>query len=338
MEITMKIFTDRDRAALKAAIPKLAPLVGADKFVGAYEAFKILVDSRREERVNRYCLALLSELDEVDLQEINSGDENLDIDFGDLLQSCMDDSDSRKTEAYARLTVAIRLRNLDAEYRRYFILALKQLSSKELGLLQQGYVARHWEIVPEEGFDVLNQATVYDPKKLGIIGGLSVEVFRRLGFLDDDGITALGVIFVESTHSKDDLTPDALEWRVWQENPIAVVVGDPRKVVPFKEAMKNHRVKVSELADSVLGGARNDRVAFNAVAFLGPFGSWSHNQRMKWSGYTDKYPSQCMLIDAEGGSLNGRYCKTFSVHDPLDETARSMLRHYNYIVDDPIIP
>lgn len=92
----MKIFTDRDRAALKAAIPKLAPLVGADKFVGAYEAFKILVDSRREERVNRYCLALLSELDEVDLQEINSGDENLDIDFGDLLQSCMDDSDSRK--------------------------------------------------------------------------------------------------------------------------------------------------------------------------------------------------------------------------------------------------
>lgn len=46
------------------------------------------------------------------------------------------------------------------------------------------------------------------------------------------------MIFVESTHSKDDLTPDALEWRVWQENPIAVVVGDPRKVVPFKEAMK----------------------------------------------------------------------------------------------------
>lgn len=72
----------------------------------------------------------------------------------------MDDSDSRKTEAYARLTVAITLRNLDAEYRRYFILALKQLSSKELVLLQQGYVAKHYEIVPDDGFEILNQAAV----------------------------------------------------------------------------------------------------------------------------------------------------------------------------------
>ncbi|AZZ76379.1 hypothetical protein CCX46_14860 [Pseudomonas sp. RU47] len=334
----MKFLTGRDKAALKAMIPKLAPLVGADKVVGAYEAIKLVVDSRKEERVNRYCLALLSEVSDVDLNEMDSWDENLDIDFGDLLQTCMDDSDSRKTEAYARLTIAIRLRNLDAEYRRYFILALKQLSSRELELLQRGYVARHWEIIPDAGFDVLNQATVYNPKKLGIVGGLSVEVFRRLGFLNNDGITALGETFVESTHSKDDLTPLALEWRAWQQSPIAVVVGDQRKVAAFKEAMKNYRVKVSELADSVLTDTRNNRVAFTAVVFLGPFGGWTHRQRMNWSSYTDKNPGQCILIDAEGGTLNGRYCMTFSVHNSLDETARSILRHYEYIVDDPIIP
>ncbi|AIB42916.1 hypothetical protein [Pseudomonas sp. WCS374] len=334
----MTFLTDRNKAAVKAAIPKLAPLIGVDKLLGAYEAIKILADHRREERVNRYCLALLPELGEVDLQDLSSGDESLDIDFGDLLQTCMDDSDSRKTEAYARLTVAITLRNLDAEYRRYFILALKQLSSKELGLLQQGYVARQWEIVPDEGFDILNQATVYDHKKLGIIGGLSVEVFRRLGFLNGEGITALGEAFVESTHSKDNLTPDALGWRVWQKEAIAVVVGDPRKTMAFKEAMKNHRVKVSELADSVLTGSRDDRIAFKALTFLGPFGGWTHSQRMKWSGYTDKHHGQCISIDTEGGTLNGQYCKTFSVHSPLDETARSILRHYKYVVDDPIIP
>ncbi|MGP5468808.1 hypothetical protein ACTXNP_21205, partial [Pseudomonas helleri] len=238
----MNFLTDKDKAVLKAVFPKLAPLVGADKFVGAYEAVKILLDSRREERVNRYCLALLSELDEVDLQEIISGNESLKIDFGDLLQTCMDDSDSKKTEAYARLTAAITLRNIDAEYRRYFILALKQLSSKELLLLQQGYVARHSEIVHDDGFEVLNQATVYNPQKLGVIGGLSVEVFRRLGFLNNDGITSLGEKFVESTHSKDDLTADALGWRVWQKEAIAVVVGDLRKLILFREVMKNHRV------------------------------------------------------------------------------------------------
>ena len=337
-EIAMKFLTDRDKAALKAAIPKVAPLVGADKFVGAYEAVKILLDSRREERVNRYCLALLSELDEADLQEIISGNESLKVDFGDLLQTCMDDSDSKKTEAYARLTAAITLRNLDAEYRRYFILALKQLSSKELLLLQQGYVARHSEIIHDDGFEVLNQATVYNPKKLGVIGGLSVEVFRRLGFLNNDGITSLGEKFVESTHSKDDLTADALGWRVWQKEAIAVVVGDPRKLVPFKEVMKNHRVKVSELAESVLTSARNNRIAFTAIVFLGPFGGLTHSQRMTWSGYTDKHPGQCILIDAEAGTLNGRYSKTFSLHAPIEETARSILHHYKYIVDDPIIP
>ena len=337
-EIAMNFLTDKDKAVLKAVFPKLAPLVGADKFVGAYEAVKILLDSRREERVNRYCLALLSELDEVDLQEIISGNESLKIDFGDLLQTCMDDSDSKKTEAYARLTAAITLRNIDAEYRRYFILALKQLSSKELLLLQQGYVARHSEIVHDDGFEVLNQATVYNPQKLGVIGGLSVEVFRRLGFLNNDGITSLGEKFVESTHSKDDLTADALGWRVWQKEAIAVVVGDLRKLILFREVMKNHRVKVSELADSVLTSARNNRIAFTAVVFLGPFGGLTHSQKMKWSGYTEKHPGQCILIDAEAGTLNGRYSKTFSVHDPLEETARSILHHYKYIVDDPIIP
>lgn len=337
MEIAVKILTSKDKAALKAVIPKLATFLGAGQGVAAYDAIKSLIDARRKERVNRYCLALLSELSEVELPEINSWDD-LDIDFGDLLQTCMDDSDSRKTEAYARLTVAIRLRNLDAETRRYFILALKQLSSKELGLLQQGYVARRWEIVPDDGFNVLDQATVYNPKKLGIIGGLSVEVFRRLGFLNNDGITALGEIFVESTHSKDNLTPDALEWRVWQKEPIAVVVGDPRKVAPFKQVMKNYRVKVIELAHSVLTGDRNDRIPFTAVIFLGPFGSLSPSQRMKWSGYTDKNAGQCTSIDAEGGSLNGRYCKTFSVHAPLEETARLILRHHKYIVDDQILP
>lgn len=165
-----------------------------------------------------------------------------------------------------------------------------------------------------------------------------MEVFRRLGFLNGEGITALGEAFVESTHSKDNLTPDALGWRVWQKEAIALVVGDPRKVASFKEAMKNHRVKISELAESVLTGSRHDRIAFKAVTFLGPFGGWTPSQRMKWSGYTHEHPAQCTSIDAEGGTLNGAYCKTFSVHNALDETVRSILSHYKYIVDDPIIP
>lgn len=149
----------------------------------------------------------------------------------------MDHSDGRKTEAYARLTVAISLVNLNADYGRYFILALKQLTSKDLGPLQQRYVARHCEIIPDDGFDILNQ--VYNPTKLRIIGGLSVEVFRRFDLLNGERLTALGEIFVESTHSKDDLTPDALGSRIWQKEAIAVVVGDSQKTISFKEARIN---------------------------------------------------------------------------------------------------
>ena len=184
-------------------------------------------EKRKEDRIELFCKKLIE--GSLTAGEIyNKDNPGYEIEFGDLLQACMNDSDSSKSTLYAQLTIALRFGDLDKEKRRHFVLSLKQLSFEDLELLRESFIVSSHEIIPKAGNAILSQSDVFNPKNLSSIRALSISTLTQLGAVSRQGITELGKEFIRSIYQRESLTPDSMRLKVWQK-PYIAILTDPTK-------------------------------------------------------------------------------------------------------------
>lgn len=79
------------------------------------------------------------------------------------------------------------------------------------------------------------QSDLCTSEKLGPVGKLSIDQFRLLGLFGEKGLTSLGERFVQATHHRDQLTPEAVGWQTWRKETICLVADS--KVTQRRKAL-----------------------------------------------------------------------------------------------------
>lgn len=265
-----------------------------------------IMEKRKRTRVSRFATALLK----ISHQESETRDvcydENLQIAFSDLLQACMDDSDLEKTENYAWLTAAIRGQLIDHRERRHFIKALKSVTSEDLLLLQQLYIISKNKVMLEGIDRPAQQLDICTPEKLGPVGKLSIDQFRLLGLYGEKKLTALGERFVQATHHRDELIPDAVGWQTWRKETICLIADSKvtKRRVELVRALRGQRFTTSIVMAKDFPHKHEDILTHKFFLFFEPFANLTYSYEQRIKGFIDEHTYGCICIKP-GAGLDG---------------------------------
>ena len=275
---------------------KLMELIpGLDKPVTAIKYLQEFYDEQKEIRISRYCTALVNCISTEDYAAAN--ELATDIEFADLLQAYLNDSDSNKAEAYAQLTITLKFGSLDKEYRRHFMLSLKQLAHEDLELLRLAYIATKYESIPKHGYGVLSQSDIFNDHELGVIRSLSVETLRQLGLIKPEGITDLGKLFIKSVYSRE-LCDFHEDFKIWQSPPVIILTGGKKDnhndtVIDNFKSLRVRCITVPIL--SFPKGIDQYR-PYKAIILAGDYEGLTSSKHRELAAFTSSAPSQCINL------------------------------------------
>lgn len=315
---------------------QLAELIpGLDKPATAMKYLREFHDEQKKIRIGRYCEALVNCISTADYATANAL--ATEIEFADLLQACVNDSDSNKAEAYAQLTVALKFGSLDKEYRRHFMLALKQLAHEDLELLRLAHIATKHELIPEHGYGVLSQSDVFNQHKLGVIRSLSVETLRQLGLIKPEGITDLGVLFIKSVYGRE-LCDHYEGFKTWQSPPVIILTGGKKdshndSVI---DGFKRLRVRCITVPIISFPKGLEQNLPYKAIVFAGDYEGLTSGKHKELAVFTDLSSQQCIDLGCKlSTNSEGMRFRHIDFHDvqPLTEKVAKVCRTLGFVVD-----
>lgn len=273
-------------------------------------------EEKKNERIKAFCKELIK--GNLTAESIhNKENPGYEIEFGDLLQACMNDSDSSKAQAYAQLTIALRFGELDKERRRHFVLVLKQLSFEDLELLRHALIASSYEIIPATGSTVLTQADVFNIKTMSPIQALSISTLRQLGLINEKGITRLGQEFIQSTYGRDSLTPESKSLKVWQKPPVAIFTTATKNALhdEIVEEFKKIRIRCDKLRIDQFSAEKQSLGQYKALILVGSYEGVIYGNVQNVARYNNDHRYQFVSF---GYSFPHRHEMNFriSLHEP----------------------
>ncbi|QUG90438.1 hypothetical protein GR140_17275 [Pseudomonas putida] len=317
---------------------KLGELIpGLDKPTTIIRHLRDFHDEQKEIRIDRYCKALVNF---ISMEEYSAASElATDIEFADLLQACVNDSDSNKAESYAQLTIMLKFGALEKEYRRHFIFSLKQLSYEGLELLRLAHVASKYQLIPHDGSWIMSQSEIFNNHKLGVIGAISVAALRQLGFVGPKGITDLGNLFVKSVYGRERCESHE-DHKVWQNSSVMILTNGMQDehcdyvIASFK------RLRILCFPLPILSFPRDieHHGDHKAIIFTGNyyFGPSSSSHQREVADFTTLNHNECIGLDCVMPS--GTPAMSFRNIDfgdavTLDKKIEKVARWLGYIVD-----
>lgn len=295
-----------------------------------------VMEKRKRTRVSRFATALLK----INHQEYEASDvrydENLQIAFSDLLQACMDDSDLEKTENYAWLTSAIRGQLIDHRERRHFIKALKSITSDDLLLLQQLYIIGKNRVMLEGIDRPAQQMDICTPEQLGPVGKLSIDQFRLLGLYGEKNLTALGERFVQATHHREELIPDAVGWQTWRKETICLITDSKitKRRVELVRALRAQRFTTSIVMAENFPHKYEDILSHKFFLIFEPFSNLNYSYEQRIKGFINEYTYGCICIKP-GAGLDGIPYKKI-IESDYTETANYIAGELGYQLSESI--
>lgn len=316
---------------------KLAELIpGLDKPATVLKHLREFHDEQKNIRIDRYCRALVNCISAEDYLVANKL--ATDIEFADLLQACLNDSDSNKAEAYAKLTVTLKFDTLDKEYRRHFVLALKQLAHEDLELLRLAYIATEYQLIPEQGHGVLSQSEIFNTHKLGVIRALSVETLRQLGLIKSEGITDLGKLFVKSIYSRE-LCDHHEDFKIWQDPPVVILTGGKKDDYNDSviDSFKGLRIRSVPMPIISFPKELERYRPYKAIIFAGDYEGLTYSQHNELANFTSSNSSQCISLDYKLSTtthgMSSRYID-FGDAKTVNEKVKIVARLLGFIMDE----
>ncbi|AZF16980.1 hypothetical protein C4J92_3512 [Pseudomonas sp. R3-18-08] len=315
---------------------KLAELIpGLDKPATIIKHLREFHEEQKKIRISRYCRALVNCISTTDYAAAN--ELATDIEFADLLQACVNDSDSNKAEAYAQLTITLKFGSLEKEYRRHFMLSLKQLAHEDLELLRLAHIATKNELIPKHGYGVLSQSDIFNNQKLGVIRSLSIETLRQLGLIKSEGITELGKLFIKSVYSRE-LCDHHEDFKIWQSPPIIILTGEKKdthndNVIDNFKCLRVRCVTVSIL--SFPKGIEQNR-PYKAIIFAGDYEGLTSSKQRELVAFTVSTPHQCINLGYKLSTTSEGMCSRhidFSDTQTVAEKVKKVASILGFIVD-----
>ena len=305
---------------------QLAELIpGLDKPATMIKYLREFHDEQKKIRISRYCTALVNS---ISIEDHTTANElATDIEFADLLQACVNDSDSNKADAYAQLTIALKFGALEKEYRRHFMLSLKQLPHEDLELLRLSYIAKKNELIPARGYAPLSQSDIFDHRNLGVIRSLSVEVLRQLGMIKSEGITDLGKSFVESIYKREFLENHE-DFKMWQSPPIIILTGKSKDsyIDSIIDNFKSLRIRCVAIPIlNFMTGVENNR-PYKAIIFAGNYEGLTYGNQRELVDFTTANPQQCINLGYKLSNTANGMCSRHIDFNGVQTVAEKVLK------------
>ncbi len=295
-----------------------------------------ILDEKRSERIELFCKALIEgNLTSENLH--NKENPGYEIEFGDLLQACMNDSDSSKAESYAQLTLALRFGELDKETRRHFVFSLKQLSFDDIELLRRAFIASTHEIVALVGSTIMSQADVLENKNMSAIQVLSTNTLKQLGLSSEKGITKLGYEFIKATHRRVRLTPESMSLKVWQSPPVAIFTTATHDCLHDKiiEEFKKIRIRCERIRIDNFSSIEKNADKYKGLILAGNYEGIIYSHSESIARYNSSHHYQFVSY---GHSLPHRHDISLRLSlrelDNLQEKVRATAKSFEFITDE----
>lgn len=182
-----------------------------------------------EKRLDAFYSAMLSA--DVTMKEAVARAMLDDTDFHALLRACLADIESEKVTAYAALARKIATGAVPKEWRRHFVLALRDLSADELACMRKACVAREHKLIPAQG-PSMGEDHFLSPGRPGTRQSIMIGNLVARGFAHEGKLSDLGVKFTKACWRAEDLTAGSIGYREWSGHNVAIVsyeIGDRRQ-------------------------------------------------------------------------------------------------------------
>jgi hypothetical protein len=273
-----------------------------DAYVPGLEALQDLLEALHQEKVDRFCQALLNESPNSEPEVAEILDKKVAIDFFDLFRAFLADSDIDKTEYYARLTVVIGGHHLEPNRRKHYVSALKSLHVEDLVILRQCYLVKKFDLIPPpplSGNGILTANQICSPQIQGELVNLSLTRLRAEQFLNDGGITNLGIEFVQSTHHRSMLAPDIeKDERIWQDGHVLLITAKTpsRRLAALIQALKARRIRAEQLPAEKFSSSSDKISQAKALVFFEGGGELTHSQQQSISRYANNHHAHCIRV------------------------------------------
>ena len=247
-----------------AAIKLASELPGIPVLGAATSALVDMVNARMErtrERMRQESEKRLTDFYSLVLTGDSAMDEEVarvmvdDQDFHALLRACAADIEAEKVEAYAQLARGIASGSVPKEWRRHFILSLRDLAAGDLERLRGALVAKEHDLIPARG-PSMGPAHFLDPGEPGTTKAISVGNLAIRGFTHAGALSTAGERFARACLRPERLTPKALGYQAWSGHHFAILNYE----------MGNNR-SLDALAEKLQDALRSNGVKSSVVAF-----------------------------------------------------------------------
>ncbi|MDX9668317.1 hypothetical protein QMK50_25555 [Pseudomonas sp. P5_152] len=149
-------------------------------------------------------------------QSETPADADLDAaDYHALFSACLADIEEEKSELYGNLAKSIATNKTPKEYKRLFILKLKEITWDQLDLLANIHVIESHRIMPTLGnWDMTTKELLknHDPFSAR---GMDIHFLYQNKFIAEEKITRIGKQFIESCIPSEMLQPSAYDYKQW---------------------------------------------------------------------------------------------------------------------------
>lgn len=218
------------------------------------ESIRESVRKRDEERLDAFFSDLL---DGESPMEPSVADALIDDrDFHALLRACIADIEAEKMDAYAALARSITCGKIDGDWKRHFILSLKDMSSKELDYLRSAYVARHFNLVPQNPLagSMVQETNFLKVGQPGSHKNIALSNLIAKGFVHEERLSPTGIDFTKACTKENNLTPGALGYKCWSGQNVAIIsyeLGDnlmSNRAIEIEGFLRKYLIKTSIIA------------------------------------------------------------------------------------------
>lgn len=205
-------------------IPYVGPLTNAlvDLLQQRKERARDAMLRENDTRLSNFFSEMLGADSTMDEQVANAMMDSRD--FHALLRACVADIEEEKVGTYATLARKIAAGSVSKEWRRHFILSLKEFSNAELDLMRRAHVAKRHKMLATPGTaQSLSESDVLHIGKPSSHHAILMNNLAIRGFAHDGKLSEIGELFTTACWREDQLTPTALGYRTWTGHNVPIL-------------------------------------------------------------------------------------------------------------------
>jgi len=240
-------------AAEASSIPFVGTLVGAlaDLYKERTARLRDAMHREQEERLAKFYLQVLNGDAAMDEEVARAMLD--DADFHSLVKACVADIEAEKTEAYATMARSIASGLVEKDWRRHFILALRDLAAEEIQILRRAYIAKHHDLIPQQGSSIDDGHFLKLDAAPGTRKAIALANLGAKGFVHGGKLAPAGEQFTKACWRPTQLTPSAISSRSWSGHNIAIISYelDGPSVVAFAMLLERELRKAGAKSNTV---------------------------------------------------------------------------------------